>query len=70
MNTQIAQTAGRMAPAAGARLRAVSVQLGGTGLGMYPCAWYVGSNPVDAISTAIFADTTSHKAWRPKEPSP
>jgi hypothetical protein len=70
MNMQIAQTAGRMAPAAAARLRAVSVQLGGTGLGMYPCAWRAGVDRVDTISTAIFADTTSHKAWRPKEPSP
>lgn len=67
MNTQIAQTAGRMAPAAAARLRAVSVQLGGLDLGMYPCAWRAGADRVETIPTAIFADTTSHKAWRPKE---
>jgi hypothetical protein len=69
MTTQIAQTAGRMAPAA-ARLRAVSVQLGGLDLGMYPCAWRAGADRVETIPTTVFADTTSHKAWRPKEHSP
>jgi hypothetical protein len=66
MLTIDAQKASRTAIAAAARRRAVS--LGGTGLGMYPCAWHAGSN-VDT-RFAIFADTTSHKAWRPKEPSP
>jgi hypothetical protein len=69
MSTLDAQTAGRMAPAAAARPRAGGAELGGLGLGMYPCAWRAG-NAVVNHSTAIFADTTSHKAWRPKESSP
>ncbi len=68
MNTIDAQKAGRMATATAARRRA-GASLGGNGLGMYPCVWHVGSS-VDTRSIAIFADTTSHKAWRPKEPSP
>lgn len=64
--TPDAQTAGRMAPAGVARLRA-GAQLGGTGLGMYACAWRAGMNRVATVSAPIFADTTSHKAWRPEE---
>lgn len=68
MTTLAAQTAGRTAPAAGARPRVDGLS-GGTGLGMYPCEWRARANRVIALSTSIFADT-SHKAWRPKESSP
>jgi hypothetical protein len=63
-----AQTAGRTAPAGVARLRVAGAELGGLDLGMYPCAWRAGVDRVETIPTAIFANATSHKAWRPKEP--
>jgi hypothetical protein len=69
MKTLDAHTAGRMALAGVARPRVAGVALGGNDLAMYPCGWQAGTR-VTTTSIAIFADATSHKAWRPKESSP
>lgn len=68
MKTLDAQTAGRTAHVAAARLRVDGGVTGGTGLGMYPCDWRASDVRVVTLSTPIFADA-SHKAWRPKESS-
>lgn len=67
-----ATTAGRMAHAGVAR-PAVDT-FGGRGFGMYPCEWRPRASTFGATtfgtSTVNLIDAISHKARRPKEPSP
>ncbi|QGG93724.1 hypothetical protein [Actinomarinicola tropica] len=61
-----ATTAGRMALAGVAR--PAMDQFGG-GAGTYPCEWRPRVSTFGA-PTVNLTDAISHKAWRPKEPSP